>query len=76
MVRAGGRTEKGYTIGGVLSLGVRLIARGYPHRVGFLRRFGLKTGIHFAHVGLESGMVYEGTTPQCMNVFIVSIPNE
>ena len=29
-----------------------------PHRVGFLRRFGLKTGIHFAHFGLESGMVF------------------
>ena len=24
-----------------------------PHRVGFLRRFGLKTGIHFAHFGLN-----------------------
>ena len=33
-----------------------------PHRVGFLRRFGLKTGIHFVHFGLESGMVFEGTT--------------
>ena len=33
-----------------------------PHRVGFLRRFGLKTDIHFAHFGLESGMVLEGTT--------------
>ena len=33
-----------------------------PHQVGFLRRFGLKTGIHFAHFGLESGMVFEGTT--------------
>ena len=32
-----------------------------PHRVGFLRRFGLKTGIHFAHFGLESGMVFGGT---------------
>ena len=43
--------------------------------VGFLRRFGLKTGIHFAHFGLESGMVFEGTmgtyervcTQQCAN---------
>ena len=26
-----------------------------PHRVGFLRRFGLKTSIRFAHIGLESG---------------------
>ena len=25
-------------------------------------RFGSKTGIHFAHFGLESGMVFEGTT--------------
>ena len=46
------------------------------HRVGFLRRFCLKTGINFAHFGLESGMVFEGTTDQCMKVFIVSIPNE
>ena len=30
-----------------------------PLRVGFLRRFGLKRGIDFAHFGLESGMVYE-----------------
>ena len=35
-----------------------------PHRVGFLRRFGL-----------ETGMVFKGTT-EYMNVFIVSIPNE
>ena len=33
-----------------------------PQRVGFLGLFGLKTGIHFAHFGLESGMVFEGTT--------------
>ena len=32
------------------------------HRVGFLCRFGLKTGIHFPHFGLESGMVFGGTT--------------
>ena len=32
-----------------------------PQRVGFLRRFGLKTGIDFAHFGLESGMVFEET---------------
>ena len=46
-----------------------------PHRVGFLRCFGLKTGIHFAHFSLESDMVLYGTT-ECMNVFIASIPNE
>ena len=33
-----------------------------PKCIGFLRRFGLKTGIHFAHFGLESGMVFEGAT--------------
>ena len=46
-----------------------------PHWVGFLRRFGLKTRIHFAHFGLESGMVFEKTS-ECMNVLIVSILNE
>ena len=46
-----------------------------PHRVGFLSCFGLKTGIHFTHFGLESGMIFEGAT-ECMNVFIVSIPNK
>ena len=33
-----------------------------PQRVWFLRRFGLKTGTDFDHFGLESGMVFEGTT--------------
>ena len=46
-----------------------------PHRVGFLHRFALKTGIHFAHFGVESGMVFEGTT-ESINLFIVLIPNE
>ena len=46
-----------------------------PHWVGFLRRFGLKTGIHFAHFDLESGMVFEETT-EWMNLFIVAISNE
>ena len=45
-----------------------------PRQVGFLRRFGLKTGVHFAHFGLESGMVFEGIS-EYKNVFIVSIPN-
>ena len=30
-------------------------------RVGFLSRFGLETGIHFAYFELESGMVFEGS---------------
>ena len=29
-----------------------------PQRIGFLRCFGLKTGIDFAHFGLASGMVF------------------
>ena len=33
-----------------------------PHRAAFLPRFGVKTGIHFAHFGLEPGMVFDGTT--------------
>ena len=36
-----------------------------PHRVGFLRCFGLKMDIHFAHFVLELGMVFEGTTGVC-----------
>ena len=43
---------------------------------GFLVLLGLKTGlIHFTNFGLESGMVFEGTTER-MSVLIVSIPNE
>ena len=33
-----------------------------PQRVGFLRRFGLKTGMHFTDFDLKSGWVFEGTT--------------
>ena len=48
-----------------------------PNRVGFLRLLGLKTGIDFAHFGLQSGMVFEGTMGVYnMNVFIVSILGE
>ena len=50
-IRAKGRTPGGYSLIFVL-----------PLRVGYLRRFGLKTGIHFAHFGLVSGVVFEGTT--------------
>ena len=46
------------------------------HRVGFLHRFGLKTGIHFAHFGLESSVVFEGTAGVYERSVIVSIPNE
>ena len=53
---------KSYTPGGggtPLSKPYRYVP---PHQVGFLGRFGLKTGLHFVHFGLESGMVFEGTT--------------
>ena len=33
-----------------------------PQRVGFLSRFGLKTGTDFVHFGLESGTIFEGTS--------------
>ena len=46
-----------------------------PHRVVFLHRFGLKTGIHLAVFDLESGMDFEGTT-RVFKVFIVSILNK
>ena len=49
---------------------------GGGYSVGFLGLFGLKTDIDFAHFGLESGMVFKGNYPECMNVFIVSIQNE
>ena len=40
-------------------------------KIGFLGRFGRKTGIDFAHFGLELGMMYEGTTIvyQCVRRF-------
>ena len=31
--------------------------------------FGLKTGIDFAHFGLESGMIFEGTTGVYQRVY-------
>ena len=40
-----------------------------PHRVGFLRGFGLKTGLLFAHFGLKSGIVFEGTTGVYKHVY-------
>ena len=46
-----------------------------PHRIGFLRRFGLKTGTHFAHFGLESGMVFERITGVHESLYRF-IPNE
>ena len=39
-----------------------------PYRIGFLCRFRL-TGIHFAHFGLDSGMVFERTTGVYERIF-------
>ena len=48
-----------------------------PHKVGFWRRFGLKTGlIHFAYFGLESGMVFEGTTGAYERIYFQMNKNE
>ena len=33
-----------------------------PQRVGFLRRFGLKTGTFFVHFGMELDIVFKTTT--------------
>ena len=44
--------------GGVLPyISYRYVPRP-PHQEGFLHRFGLKTGIHFAHFALEPGMAF------------------
>ena len=37
--------------------------------------FWSEDGYTLSHFGLESGMVFEGTT-ECINVFIISIANE
>ena len=42
-----------------------------PLWVGFFRLFGLKTGTNFVHFGLESGIVFKGTTE-----VYVSLPYE
>ena len=46
-----------------------------PQWVGCLCCFCLKTGIDFAHFGLESGMVFEGITGM-YDIFIISISND
>ena len=51
------------------------IGKVLPQRVGFLRLFGLKMGIDFAHFGLIRVWVSRALQ-ECMNLFIVSIPND
>ena len=57
----GGCLFKAWGGGGILPY-ISHIGMCRPTGEGFLRRFGLKTGIDFAYFGLESGMVFEGTT--------------
>ena len=47
-----------------------------PRNVWFLNRFDLKTGIHIAHFGMESGMVFEGTMQVYECICFFFIPNE
>ena len=42
-----------------------------PLRVWFLHRFGLETGIEFAHLDLESVMVFFRELQECINVFVL-----
>ena len=46
-----------------------------PQGGRFLSCFGLKTGIDFGHFGMESGIVFGGTTGM-YEIFIVSTLNE
>ena len=43
-----------------------------PQSVGFLRRFGLKTGIDFAHFCRNRVLVFEGTTGVYERIFHLS----
>ena len=49
-----------------------------PQKVWFLNRFDLKTEIpvHFAHFGMELGMVFEGTMQVYECICHILIPNE
>ena len=53
----------------------KLYMYGPPHRVGFLRRFGLKT-VYTLLILVWNRVWFSRELWECMNVFIVSIPNE
>ena len=57
-------TTGSHRVGGGGTEGYSLKSYRYVplQRLGVLRCFGLKTGIDFAHFGLESGMGFEGIT--------------
>ena len=40
-----------------------------PQRIWFLGLFGLKMGMDFARFGLESGIVFKGTTGACGHIY-------
>ena len=40
-----------------------------PQRVGFRASLVIKRGVDFAHFGLESGLVYKGTTGAYESIF-------
>ena len=48
----------------------------HPEGYGFFAVLGLKTGIHFVHFGLESGMVFEGTTVAYERLFQMNTEKE
>ena len=45
-------------------------------RVGVFAQFWSENGYIFAHFCLESDMIFEEITTECMNLIVVSIPNE
>ena len=47
-----------------------------PQRVWFLCRYGLKTGIDFAHFGLELSIVFEGATMVYEHICQLMVPNK
>ena len=57
--------------GGVLPY-ISHIGMCRPKGYGFWGLLGLKTDIHFTHLGLDSSMVFEGTRERT-NVFIVTV---
>ena len=54
-----------WRVGDIL-LHISYVRMCFPKRC----RFGLNTGIDFAHFGVESRMV------ECMKIFVLSIPDE
>ena len=60
--------------GGVLPY-ISHIGMCRPKGYGFWGLLGLKTDIHFAHLGLDSSMVFEGTTGAYERIYRYSDSN-